>query len=51
MVEDNMNKVYWILVVVAVVVALTNFVANPAYEKIKQQQTQISDINYAAPSK
>lgn len=50
MVEDNMNKIHWIIAVIVIIGAIATFILTPAYNKIKAQEKQITDINFSTPT-
>ena len=47
MTEENMNKVYWIIACIVIVVALTTSIMKPAYTQINNQKSGITAIDFA----
>jgi hypothetical protein len=49
MTEENMNKIYWVIALLVIVLGLKTYVIDPSYNQIKAQQTGIDNISYVAP--
>lgn len=50
MVEDNMNKIHWIIAVIVIISIIAAAILSPSYKKIEAQKTNIEGITFTKPN-
>lgn len=47
--EENLNKVYWIIACLVIVVGIGLYIITPSYNQIKSQEAGINSMSYTQP--